>query len=180
MSIMPFQGVCLHCGHDHGNPNKPLVPPVFKELSELKQQLATTQRLLAESQARSMPSWTDGIPGKPWCEEWFIAETIYGDKVVLRALPEEYAYDFKTADDTYMKASNIKRWMQFPGSQYVFPIDAAIAKAKREALLEAARRLEGFTKSNSGLRHQTAKHELRCMADEVGLAPTGLKGGEQG
>lgn len=63
--------------------------------------------------------WRDGAPPKPWSNEWFIAMTIYGDRVVLRTLPEEWSYDFTTADETYMKAENIKRWMQFPDSEYV-------------------------------------------------------------
>lgn len=58
--------------------------------------------------------WADGCPDKHSGEEWFIAETTYGDRVVLRALPEDYAYDYRTADDSYIKADKIKRWMPFP------------------------------------------------------------------
>ncbi|QWY83496.1 hypothetical protein [Rhizobium phage RHph_X2_28B] len=65
--------------------------------------------------------WHDGAPGKPWADEWFIAETTYGDRVVLASLPEGWSYDFKTADDAYIKADRIKRWMQFPDSQYIPP-----------------------------------------------------------
>jgi hypothetical protein len=64
-------------------------------------------------------TWHTGAPPKPWSEEWFIAETIYGDRVVLRSLPDEWTYDFKTADETYIKADRIKRWMQFFDSSYV-------------------------------------------------------------
>lgn len=75
--------------------------------------------------------WRNGEPPKPWRDEWFIAETIYGDRVVLRSLPEEYSYDYKTADETYIKAKNIKRWMQFPDSNYCSPAcDAYEAQAK--------------------------------------------------
>ncbi len=63
--------------------------------------------------------WFDGAPPHPWDKEWFIAQTTYGDKVVLTALPEEFTYDYKTADDTYIKRDKIKRWMQFPDSAYV-------------------------------------------------------------
>lgn len=63
--------------------------------------------------------WRDGAPGNPWDKEWFIAETTYGDRVVLTALPKEWTYDFKTADETYIKADKIKRWMQFPDSQFI-------------------------------------------------------------
>jgi hypothetical protein len=62
--------------------------------------------------------WNEGEPPKPWRGEWFIAETIHGDRVVLRSLPEEWTYDYTTADDTYLMAKNIKRWMQFPDSQF--------------------------------------------------------------
>jgi hypothetical protein len=62
--------------------------------------------------------WIEGEPPKPWRDEWFIALTIYGDRVVLRSLPEEYTYDYKTADETYIKAKNIKKWMQFPDSMF--------------------------------------------------------------
>ena len=80
-----------------------------------------------------MEGWHDGAPGKPWANEWFIAETTYGDRVVLTALPEEWAYDFKTADDTYIKADKIKRWMQFPDSQYISPADTDAAQSEAEA-----------------------------------------------
>lgn len=63
--------------------------------------------------------WHEGAPPKPYSEEWFIAETTFGDRVVLKALPEEYSYDFKTADETYIKRDKIKRWMQFPDSDYI-------------------------------------------------------------
>ncbi len=63
--------------------------------------------------------WHGGFPPHPWDKEWFIALTTYGDRVVLKALPEEYTYDFKTADDTYIKKEKIAKWMQFPDSNYI-------------------------------------------------------------
>lgn len=69
----------------------------------------------------SKPKWIEGYPSKPWADEWFQAITEWGDRVVLIALPEEYSYDFKTADHTYIKKEKIKRWMQFPDSDYVPP-----------------------------------------------------------
>jgi hypothetical protein len=74
--------------------------------------------------------WLEGEPPHPWNQEWFIAHTIYGDRVVLKALPEEHTYDYQTADGTYMAARNIKRWMQFPDSEYVAP-DAAPVQAEQ-------------------------------------------------
>lgn len=62
--------------------------------------------------------WHQGSPRSFWGEEWFIAKLDDGDHVVLRALPEEWTYDFTTADHTYYKAARIKQWMQFDTSQY--------------------------------------------------------------
>jgi hypothetical protein len=73
--------------------------------------------------------WRSGAPTKPWSEEWFIAETIWGDRVVLRALPEEWTYDFKTADDTYIKHDKIKRWMPFPDSEFIAPDVPVVAQS---------------------------------------------------
>lgn len=78
--------------------------------------------------------WRDGAPPHPWEKEWFIAETTYGDRVVLKALPEEYTYDFKTADETYIKRDKIKRWMQFPDSNYIAPDATTRASDLQEAL----------------------------------------------
>ena len=63
--------------------------------------------------------WRPGAPAHPWGTEWFIAETVQGERLVLRALPEEYAYDFETADATYLKRNLIRRWAQFPDSQFI-------------------------------------------------------------
>ena len=65
--------------------------------------------------------WREGEPSKPWRDEWFIALTIHGDRVVLRSLPEQYSYDYTTADGTYMKSESIKKWMQFPDSHFIAP-----------------------------------------------------------
>lgn len=67
--------------------------------------------------------WRDGEPSKPWKDEWFIAETTYSDRVVLRSLPDDYTYDYTTADETYIKADKIKRWMPFPDSGYIAAIN---------------------------------------------------------
>jgi hypothetical protein len=80
--------------------------------------------------------WREGPPPKPWGEEWFIALTTYGDRVVLRALPEEHSYDFKTADETYIKADRIAKWMQFPDSQFVAPRPPAPTSGVTEAVDE--------------------------------------------
>jgi len=63
--------------------------------------------------------WRPGAPVHPWDMEWFVAETTYGDRVVLVALPEDYHYDFKTADETHIMRNKIKRWAQFPDSQFI-------------------------------------------------------------
>ena len=85
-----------------------------------------------------IPQWNPGAPPKPFCNEWFIAETTFGDRVVLKALPEEFTYDFKTGDETYIMKDKIKRWMQFPDSDYI-PYRPE-SKLLDEALLEIEKR----------------------------------------
>lgn len=77
-----------------------------------------TDFVTVKSATFTQGAWFDGAPPKPWSQEWFIAETTYGDRVVLRALPDDWTYDFKTADETYIKSDKIKRWMQFPDSDF--------------------------------------------------------------
>ena len=86
--------------------------------------------------------WMDGVPPHPYDKEWFIAETIYGDRVVLTALPKEYDYDFKTADATYIRADKIKRWMRFPDSDYVAPSSAMADHDAERLLRRAAQQLQ--------------------------------------
>lgn len=106
--------------------------------------------------------WRDGCPPQPWDKEWFIAQTTYGDRVVLTALPEEFTYDFKTADDTYIKADKIKRWMQFPDSQYIAPSSlppAGVEKIERLVkALEAAETyvIDGVTTAKQNLEMNAA------------------------
>ena len=76
--------------------------------------------------------WYDGEPPFPQNQESFIAQTIYGERVVLRVLPEEYTYDYTTADGTYMKAENIKKWMQFPDCEFLPPEPAPTQPALSE------------------------------------------------
>lgn len=102
----------------------------------------------AQPQAQGEPEawgvWLDGEPPHPWREEWFIAETIYGDRVVLRYMGDDLTYQYKTADETYMVAKNIKRWMQFPDGQYISAATKAIAKrdAALVACVEAAQEMQ--------------------------------------
>jgi hypothetical protein len=99
------------------------------------------ERAKAALEGATPGPWMPGEPPSPWREEWFIAKTIYGDKVVLRSLPEEWSYDYTTADHTYMIAANIVCWMQFPDSEYIAPPEPDLARAlidttaERDALL---------------------------------------------
>ena len=65
----------------------------------------------------------------------------------MKALPEEYAYDFKTADETYVKINKIKKWMQFPDSQFISARIASL-EAQLKAFREAA---EPFEEAASNL-----------------------------
>jgi len=99
--------------------------------------------------------WNDGEPPKPFRDEWFIALTIHGDRVVLRSLPEEWTYDYKTADETYIMAKNIKKWMQFPDSQfkpYASPLPTV--EVTEEMVLAGARGI--WRAGNTGLPFELA------------------------
>lgn len=65
--------------------------------------------------------WHEGSPPNPWDSEWFLAKMAQGAFVVLRPLPEEYTYDFTTADGTYVMRKSIERWAQLSGSEYKAP-----------------------------------------------------------
>lgn len=80
---------------------------------------------VADEGAKDEMQWRDGAPPFPQNQEWFIAETTYGDRVVLCALPEGMRHDYKTADGTYLKSTRVKRWMQFPDCEYLPPAPAA-------------------------------------------------------
>lgn len=79
--------------------------------------IADAANAIAErDKLREALQWREGAPKKDPGDGWFIAETTYGEKVVLTSLPSEFTYDFKTADDTYIMRDRIARWMPFPAA----------------------------------------------------------------
>jgi hypothetical protein len=83
--------------------------------------IISLRQSIEQAEKQEPVAWNEGYPTKHYAEEWFIAETSYGDRVVLKALPENYGYDFMTADDSYLKKEKVTRWMQFPDSEYAPP-----------------------------------------------------------
>jgi hypothetical protein len=81
---------------------------VEAEMLELKAQVAGKDNKI----------WHKGHPDHVYGSEWFIAITSYGGKVVLIELPKEHSYDYRTKDDTYIMKDRIKKWMQFPNSEF--------------------------------------------------------------
>lgn len=77
--------------------------------------------------------WEAGAPKNKWFEEWFIARLDNGQKVALKRLPEEYAYDFTTADETYYKEFRIAKWMPFPESEFFSPTAMVLLEALEKA-----------------------------------------------
>lgn len=90
-----------------------------------KEAITALDQAIAEAEQQEPAAWHKGFPPFPQDQEWFIAETIYGERVVLRSLDEgrehKGSYAFTTADRTYMKAEKVKRWMQFPDCEYLPP-----------------------------------------------------------
>ena len=102
--------------------------------------------------------WHEGEPPKPYRDEWFIAILKNGTKSVLRSLPEEYSHDYKTADETYYTKGWVKKWMQFPNSNFI-PYEAAppilvdAISIKREAL-------QGVREALDAQRQADREHEV--------------------
>lgn len=106
---LPYKGSAWEERHD-------IIEEFADELATLIAELGQEVGAVADEYG-----WVEGPPHRILSKEegeWFIAETTYGDRVVLKGLPEEYAYDFTTADSTYIKRELIKRWRQFPDSEY--------------------------------------------------------------
>lgn len=82
--------------------------------------------------------WIDGSPPAPWDDEWFLAATISGNKIVLKPLPQEYAYDFATADGTYMMRASVRKWAQLSTSQYVPCDESSAAEVDEELEMDKA------------------------------------------
>ncbi|ABF63511.1 Chaperone clpB [Ruegeria sp. TM1040] len=123
-----------------------------RECAKLAEEIQRLQAQLAETRASlyalEKGVWRDGYPDKISGSEWFIALLEDNRRVVLRSLPEEHSYDYTTADDTYLAAWKIKRWMQFPDANFIAPdtivhttverIEQIKEEARNAALEEAA------------------------------------------
>ena len=90
---------------------------------EAKRDEATRRMKLLEAKLYSLDTgvWRDGQPDRVSGSEWFIAVDKYEARCVLKALPEDHSYDYTTADETYIKAGNVVKWMQFPVSHFLPP-----------------------------------------------------------
>ena len=53
-----------------------------------------------------------------YASEWFIAKLKNGEYTALKALPEEYSYDYRTNDGTYYTKDWVVGWMQTPDTEY--------------------------------------------------------------
>jgi hypothetical protein len=110
--------------------------PLVAHIDHLTARLAEVERERDEA----IPfQWVVGAPPHPWDDEWFLARTIHDDLVVLRPLPQEFTYDFTTADSTYFMRASIKQWAQLPESEYVAYV--ADLRADRDALAAIVERV---------------------------------------
>jgi hypothetical protein len=106
-----LDGTNKHWGERYEWNRNRVVERIAEAISEAEQR--------GREQERVHQIWIEGCPDKTYSSEWFIAKLVNGDRVVLRALPEGWTYDYKTADETYIKRGLIKSWMQFPDSQFI-------------------------------------------------------------
>ena len=98
------------------------VNSAMSAIDELRQQLADVSHERDLLRAAAAGKWREGAPQNPWDSEWFLAD-IGGSYAVLRPLPEEYTYDFTTADETYFMRHRVKRWAQLSDSEFVQPTE---------------------------------------------------------
>ena len=90
--------------------------PDVVDLQDWVKQLAAENVGLINSSVCTMQ---DGRPPFGfYASEWFIAKLKNGDYAALKALPEEYSYDYRTNDGTYYTEDWVVGWMQTPDTEY--------------------------------------------------------------
>lgn len=102
----------------------------FLKLAKAYQQLAAenvglneqVRALAADNSALINSSVCTLQDGRPlhgfYASEWFIAKLKNGEYAALKALPEEYSYDYRTNDGTYYTKDWVVGWMQTPDTEY--------------------------------------------------------------
>ena len=153
---------------------------ISEENMKLKAQLINRDEVINKlNEQVSYFQWHDGIPNSFRASEWFIAETTYGDRVVLKALPEGYSYDFKTADETFIKKDKIKRWMQFPDSEYL-PIakldnrDEVVKRLKDACVQIASGNIFSIMVSGVGTLTEPSRNKEVVLHEPIQIAKSAL------
>ncbi|MCW9471291.1 hypothetical protein ORL24_11080, partial [Klebsiella grimontii] len=95
----------------------------FKQLAAENVALKEQVRALAADNSAlinsSVCTLQDGRPLHGfYASEWFIAKLKNGEYAALKALPEEYSYDYRTNDGTYYTRDWVVGWMQTPDTEY--------------------------------------------------------------
>lgn len=98
-----------------GAAQRPSLIDVLAQVEQLRRELG---KPILEVVKQPMV-WIEGQPPHPWDDEWFLAELINGERVVLKALPNGGPFEYTTSDHTFYLGKLIKRWMQLPDSEYV-------------------------------------------------------------
>ena len=104
--------------------------------------------------------------------EWFIARLKNGSFAVLKALPEEWSYDYKTVDETHYTKDWVVGWMQTPDTEYRPNVktpatDAAIAAIRADGVEMFAKYIALYNSNSekhaitfaAQLRQEGANHE---------------------
>lgn len=125
------------------NENYDMIQIYLGSLENQRQQLSTSEsqnKVLREAlELASKERWQKGCPDKILGQDWFIAMLDNNQRVVLRSLPEEFSYDYTTADDTYYKSNRIKKWMQFLDGTFKTPIDDVLSTTQPQQSSNAIR-----------------------------------------
>lgn len=113
--------------------------------------------------------WREGEPPHPWNSEWFLARMKQGHIVVLRPLPEEYAHDYATADETYARRDSIVQWAQLSLSSYVAPQDTHADPGEVERLRElSVTNIMLDVVPGDGSGHEVYAKSVQDVVDKLG------------
>ena len=130
---------------------------------------AQVEQLAAENSALINSSVCVLQDGRPlhgfYASEWFIAKLKNGEYAALKALPEEYSYDYRTNDGTYYTKDWVVGWMQTPDTEYRPNVktpatNAAIAGIKADGV-------ELFAAEQRGVAERLQKRNVAVAARSI-------------
>lgn len=154
----------------NGAAQRPSLIDVLAQVEQLRRELG---KPILEVVKQPMV-WIEGQPPHPWDDEWFLAELINGERVVLKALPNGGPFEYTTSDHTFYLGKLIKRWMQLPDSEYVPAIDQAnrVPQEWVEYVTEIVQSAEGYQRRTGDTVNGGWVERGRALLDSAKVSPS--------